>query len=219
MQRRGGFVKRQKIGESRSPSKGHHEVGWQFDGADLGSVEDWLEEGHEDLRIFVEPGEEKELTDVYYDTADWRLYRAGYALRIRSLNPGRFEATVKSLVSTASDDNARRRREISEPLRAEEPSVLLSKKRPGPVGKYLKALVGSRELRPHFEVRTRRRTFDLFEVQTGSADGSVESQDDGSLVEMAQDAAENIRREGVGSRVGEVALDKTEIPLDDEPVR
>src|ERR687890_2732852 len=218
MERQEVCVKSQKIEQSRPTGTDHQEVEWQFDGADLDSVEGWLEEGHEALGVFVEPGEEKELTDVYSDTADWRLYRAGYALRIRGLNPGRFEATVKSLVSTASGDNARRRREISEPLRVEEPSVLLRKKRPGPVGKYLKALFGSRELRPLFEVRPRRRTFDLFEVHTGSVDGSVEGRDDGSLGEVVQDAAGNIRREGVGSHIGDVALDETEIPLDDEPV-
>src|SRR5919107_3093574 len=218
MERQEVCVKGQEIEQSRPTGTDHQEVEWQFDGADLDSVEGWLEEGHEALGVFVEPGEEKELTDVYSDTADWRLYRAGYALRIRGLNPGRFEATVKSLVSTASGDNARRRREISEPLRVEEPSVLLRKKRPGPVGKYLKALFGSRELRPLFEVRPRRRTFDLFEVHTGSVDGSVEGRDDGSLGEVVQDAAGNIRREGVGSHIGDVALDETEIPLDDEPV-
>ena len=212
-------MKSQKIEQSRPTGTDHQEVEWQFDGADLVRVEGWLGEGHEGLGIFAEAGEEKELTDVYYDTADWKLYRAGYALRIRGQGPRRSEAAIKSLASAASSEDARRRREIFETLRGEEPDALLSKKRLGPVGEHLKALVGSRELRPHFEVRTRRRTFDLFEVQTGSADGSVESQDDGSLVEIAQDAAENIRREGVGSCVGEAALDKTEIPLDDEPVR
>jgi triphosphatase len=219
MERQEVCVKSQKIEQSRPTGTDHQEVEWQFDDADLERVEGWLGEGHEGLGIFAEAGEEKELTDVYYDTADWKLYRAGYALRIRGQGPRRSEAAIKSLASAASSDDARRRREIFETLRGEEPDALLSKKRLGPVGEHLKALVGSRELRPHFEVRTRRRTFDLFEVQTGSADGSVESQDDGSLVEMAQDAAENIRREGVGSRVGEAALDKTEIPLDDEPVR
>src|SRR5918994_6416254 len=219
MERQEVCVKSQKIEQSRPTGTDHQEVEWQFDGADLERVEGWLGEGHEGLGIFVESGEEKELTDVYYDTADWKLYRAGYALRIRGLGPRRSEAAIKSLASTASSDDARRRREISETLRVKEPDALLSKKRLGPVGEHLKALVDSRELRPLFEARTRRRTFDLFEVQTGRADGSVESQDDGSLVEIVQDAAGNIRREGVGSRVGEAALDETEIPLGDEPIR
>src|SRR5918998_6229956 len=205
------YVKSQKIEQSRPTGTGHQEVEWQFDGADLDSVEGWLGEDHEGLRIFIEAGEEKELTDVYYDTADWKLYRAGYALRIRRLDRRRSEAAIKSLASVASDDDARRRREISETLRGEEPGALLNKKKLGPVGEHLRALSGSRELRPLFEVYTRRRTFDLFEVQTGSADGS--------LGEVVQDAAGNIRREAVGSRLGEAALDETEIPLGDEPVR
>ena len=213
-------MKSQKIEQSRPTGTDHQEVEWQFDGADLERVEGWLGEGHEGLGIFAEAGEEKELTDTYYDTADWKLYRAGYALRIRGQGPRRSEAAIKSLASAASSDDARRRREISETLRGEEPDALLRKKRLGPVGEHLKALVGSRELRLLFEVRTRRRTFDLLEVQTGSADGSsLESWDDGTLVEIVQDDAGNIRREGLDSRVGEAALDETEIPLGDEPIR
>src|ERR687894_226432 len=211
MERQEVCVKSQKIEQSRPTGTDHQEVEWQFDGADLERVEGWLGEGHEGLGIFAEAGEEKELTDVYHDTADWKLYRAGYALRIRGLGPRRSEATIKSLASAASSDDARRRREISEPLRGEEPGALLNKKKLGPVGEHLRALSGSRELRPLFEVHTRRRTFDLFEVQTGSADGS--------LGEIVQDAAGNIRGGGVGSRLGEAALDETEIPLGDESVR
>jgi triphosphatase len=220
MERQEVYVKSQKIEQSQPTGTDHQEVEWQFDGADLERVEGWLGEGHQGLGIFAEAGEEKELTDTYYDTADWKLYRAGYALRIRGQSPRRFEATIKSLASAARGDDARRRHEISETLRGEEPDPLLRKKRLGPVGEHLKALVGSRELRLLFEVRTRRRTFDLLEVQTGSADGSsLESQDDGSLIEIVQDDAGNIRREGVDSRVGEAALDETEIPVGDEPVR
>ena len=220
MERQEVYVKSQKIEQSQPTGTDHQEVEWQFDGADLERVEGWLGEGHEALGILAEAGEEKELTDTYYDTADWKLYRAGYALRIRGQSPRRFEATIKSLASAARGDDARRRHEISETLRGEEPDPLLRKKRLGPVGEHLKALVGSRELRLLFEVRTRRRTFDLLEVQTGSADGSsLESQDDGSLIEIVQDDAGNIRREGVDSRIGEAALDETEIPVGDEPVR
>ena len=212
-------MKGREIEQSRSTGTDQQEVEWQFDSADLAPIERWLKSNHEDLGIFVESGEEKKLTDVYYDTADWKLYGAGYALRIRRLGPRCSEATLKSLASAATGHNARRRREISEPLRGEVPGALLSKKRLGLVGECIKALVGSRELRPLFEIHTRRRAFDLFEMQTGSVYGSVESQDDGLLGETVQDTAGNIRGEGVGSRIGEAALDETEIPLGDEPVR
>lgn len=212
-------AKSREVEQSGSTGTDHQEIEWQFDGAHLASIARWFAEGHEDLGIFIEPGEEKVLTDVYYDTADWRLYRAGYALRIRRMGPRRSEATVKALIFAARGDSVRSRREISEPLRGKELSALLNKKRPGPVGERLKALVGSRELHPLFEVHTRRRTFNLFEVQTGGADGSVERQNNGPLGEIVQDAAGNIRREGGGSRIGEAALDETEIPLGDEPAR
>ena len=190
-------MKGREIEQSRSTGTDQQEVEWQFDSADLAPIERWLKSNHEDLGIFVESGEEKKLTDVYYDTADWKLYRAGYALRIRGLGPRRSEATLKSLASAATGDNARRRREISEPLRGEVPGALLSKKRLGLVGECIKALVGSRELRPLFE----------------DIHAKVE------VLYVVQDTAGNIQREGVGSRVGEATLDETEIPLGDEPVR
>jgi hypothetical protein len=70
MQRREVSVKSQEIGQSQFTSRDHQEVEWQFDGADLDSAEDWLGEDHEGLGLFIEPGEEKELRDVYYATAD-----------------------------------------------------------------------------------------------------------------------------------------------------
>ena len=63
--------------------------------------------------------ETKELTDTYYDTEDWRFYRAGYALRVRR-DGKRVEATMKSL-APPEDGGLKRRREISEPLRSDGP--------------------------------------------------------------------------------------------------
>ena len=130
----------------------HQEIEWQFD-ADVGSVEGWLEETPFVSGLRVVPGETKELTDTYYDTEDWRLYRAGYALRVRRDGAGA-EVTMKSL--TPAEDALRRRREISEPL---EGGIETPKGTGGPVGERLRRLAG--ELRPLFEVRTRRKTFDL----------------------------------------------------------
>ena len=72
----------------------------------------------------VVPGETKELTDTYYDTEDWRFYRAGYALRVRR-DGKRVEATMKSL-APPEDGGLKRRREISEPLRSDGPKPLKS---------------------------------------------------------------------------------------------
>ena len=74
------------------------------------------------------PGETKELTDTYYDTEDWRFYRAGYALRVRR-DGKRVEATMKSL-APPEDGGLKRRREISEPLRSDGPKLLKSARGP-----------------------------------------------------------------------------------------
>src|SRR3712207_8958969 len=61
----------------------HQEVEWQFDAGDLDSVENWLNERSSSSGFAILPEEIKDLTDAYYDTEDWRIYRAGYALRVR----------------------------------------------------------------------------------------------------------------------------------------
>ena len=148
-------------------------------------VEEWL--GGRDpggFGLVVLRGSREELEDAYYDTEDWWLYRAGYALRVRRGASGKgTEATMKSPISGAGG-NLHRRREISEPLKSDEVEALL--RAPGPVGVRLRALLGPRKVRRIFEVRTRRQTFDLL------------------LDEQPADPE---------NRVGEVALDDSEIPL------
>jgi triphosphatase len=156
----------------------HQEVEWQFDADDLAPVEDWLREHPSASGFAILPEATRELSDTYYDTEDWRFYRAGYALRVRR-DGKRVEATMKSL--SPAEDGLRRRREISERLRSGGPKTLMKAR--GPVGERLRALVGARELRPLFEVRTRRQVFEL--------------RPDGSTAENHQS-------------VGEVALDSSE---------
>jgi triphosphatase len=150
----------------------HQEIEWQFDAADLEPVEIWLKEHPSTSGLTVVRGATKELTDTYYDTEDWRLYHAGYALRVRREGEGT-EVTMKSLAP--ADGALRRRREISEPLKSGGLKTLM--KAPGPVGERLRALAGARELRPLFEISTRRQTYVL------GPDGSPE-------VEIALDASE-----------------------------
>lgn len=155
---------------------------WQFDAADLRSVRDWMEENIPQNGLSSEPGEVRLLTDTYFDTADWRLYRAGYALRLRERGKS-VEATMKSLEGNGPE--IRRRREVTEPLGSG--AVEEVRKAPGLVGERVRFLIGRRVLKPLFVVHTRRTAYAM------SFDG-----------------------EGVG----EVALDETEFPLenDAEPV-
>lgn len=100
-------------------------------------------------------GRGRDISDTYFDTGDWRIYRAGYALRVRSKKEGAAEATMKLLAPAADGaPGLRRRREISEPLDGAKPTDLDGAS--GPVGEKIRALVGSRALRPIFEVRTSR---------------------------------------------------------------
>ena len=62
-------------------------IEWQFEGADLELVESWLTERFKGPGIAIDPGSKKDLLDTYYDTEDWRVYRAGYALRVRFHEP------------------------------------------------------------------------------------------------------------------------------------
>jgi triphosphatase len=163
-------------------------VEWQFDAAELESVEAWLRQHSSGSGLVVEPESEEGITDTYYDAGDWRFYRAGYALRVRKAGSGA-EATMKSI--SPAEGNMRRRREITEPLGDDKPATLA--KASGPVGERARSLLGGRDARPMFGVRTRRQKFAL--LLENAADGSG----NGSSADRV--------------RIGEVLLDASEIPL------
>ncbi len=143
------------------------EVEWQFDIDDLDAVESWLRERAQagDLQLHFDAP--KEHVDRYYDTPDWRLFRAGYVLRIRQVEGEPAEATLKSFGTRR--DGLRRRCEINEPLRLKRAggdpiqSVIRA---PGPVGRRLKAVMGRRAahtLRHLFDARTRRQRIGVYQ--------------------------------------------------------
>ena len=145
-------------GESRTDI----EVEWQLDALDLRPVERWLASRTGPTAVAVAiPGltivaaAPKRLVDVYVDTEDWRMGRAGYVLRVRR-RAGRVETTLKDL-STATK-GLRRRLEVTQPLPA---SGLSGLDRTGEVGWRVEALAGARTLNQVLEVRTRRRPYDL----------------------------------------------------------
>ena len=92
----------------------HEEIEWQLEAVDLALVENWLEKHPSGAGLAVVPATGSELTDVYYDTEDWRFYRAGYAMRVRNTDDQSAEATMKALAP--AEGGLRRRREISEPI-------------------------------------------------------------------------------------------------------
>ena len=172
----------------------HEEIEWQLDADELVLVEKWLEEHPSAAEVAVVSGGARELKDVYFDTEDWRLYRAGYAMRVRKDGESA-EATMKALVP--SEGGLRQRREISQPIEGIETLKGIS----GPVGERARRLAGTADLRPLFEVHTRRRTYALF----------TETPSSGEIVE---DTSGNIRPQNSEQDaivVAEVALDESEI--------
>ncbi len=137
------------------------EVEWQFDALDLRPVERWLAgagapaEG-DGTAVVAESRPARRLTDTYLDTADWRLGRAGFVLRVRQRAATATEVTLKDRAESV--EGLRRRLEVTEPLPTGDLAAL---GRSGPVGRRLHALAGSRTLQAVLEVRTRRRPYAL----------------------------------------------------------
>jgi triphosphatase len=140
------------------------EVEWQLDALDLRPVERWLaafprvvpgrsESATVLLTVVAQPV--KRTVDVYLDTADWRIGRAGFVLRIRHLAEQR-EVTLKDTAPAVG--GLRRRIEVTEPLPAGGLHALGSQ---GPVGRRLRALAGDAPLNHLLEIRTRRRPYRL----------------------------------------------------------
>jgi triphosphatase len=134
----------------------HHgrEVEWQLAATDLGPVRRWLADHGRIDGLVLEPRSTLQIHDTYLDTDDWRIHRAGFALRIR-LESGKSEATLKSLRSTST--RVADRRELSEPLEDSESASI--QRSLGPVGTRVHAVSGAHALLPLFEVRTARQRF------------------------------------------------------------
>jgi triphosphatase len=140
--------------EQEPGQKDGREVEWQLASADLGSVRRWLADHGTIDGLVLEPRSTLQIFDTYLDTDDWRIHRAGFALRIRS-ESGKSEATLKSLHSAGTE--VADRREMSETLEnAESESIRQSA---GPVGTRVHAVSGAHALLPLFEVRTSRQRF------------------------------------------------------------
>ena len=130
------------------------EVEWQLTAPDLGVVRRWLDQHHLLDHLSILPRPAQQLHDIYLDTEDWRLFRAGFALRLRA-EAGRFEATLKGLHSARSD--VADRREITERLSLGGIKALAQAT--GAVGSRVRDVAGAKRLRPLFEVRTSRQRF------------------------------------------------------------
>jgi triphosphatase len=136
--------------------KDGREVEWQLACTDLGSVRRWLADHGTIGGLVLEPRATQQIFDTYLDTDDWRIHRAGFALRIRS-ESGKAEATLKSLHSASAE--VADRRELSEALESSGSESL--RQSIGPVGARVHAVSGAHALMPLFEVRTSRQRFGI----------------------------------------------------------
>ena len=127
------------------------EVEWQFDAPDLAAVERWLGSQPAYATVSLVDRGEKTQHDTYLDTADWRVFHAGYALRVRAKDDTT-EVTLKGL--TRSADGPARRQEFTE--RGAIEAIADSD---GPVGRRLHLILRGTLLRPLFTVTTRRHTW------------------------------------------------------------
>jgi triphosphatase len=137
--------------EGSAPQDGR-EVEWQLAAADLGIVRQWLAEHGTVDGLVLEPRSTLQIVDTYLDTDDWRIHRAGFALRVRS-EAGKSEATLKSLHS--AHRGVADRRELTETLENSQSESI--GKLTGQVGTRVQAVTGEHALRPLFEVRTTRQ--------------------------------------------------------------
>jgi triphosphatase len=130
------------------------EVEWQLACTDLGSVKRWLNEHGTVDGLILEPRSTQQIFDTYLDTEDWRIHRAGFALRVRS-ESGTTEATLKSLHSASTE--VADRRELTEILKNSNSATI--RESVGPVGIRVSAVSGARTLLPLFELHTSRQRF------------------------------------------------------------
>lgn len=122
---------------------------------DLDGVRHWVTE-HLTSGWLAKARPSLEIRDTYFDTHDWRIHRAGFALRIREAS-GVPEATLKELRSVRND--IADRREVTETLPAASLDALSDST--GLVGTQVRSLAGTSPLRALFLIHTRRQRFGL----------------------------------------------------------
>jgi inorganic triphosphatase YgiF len=137
-----------------SPPRARHvEIEWQFAVADLEAFRRWIV-GRTLAGWAVVPRGVVRLSDTYVDTADWRVWRSGHALRLRR-SGARVEVTLKGL--TRGQRGLARRREITSPVPdARVPALRTAR---GQVAARVRTIAGDARLRRLFALRTRRQVF------------------------------------------------------------
>jgi CHAD domain-containing protein len=188
------------------------EVEWQFDTGDLAGAERWLREraAKGDVQFHFGPAEAQR--DTYYDSADWRFHRAGYALRLRQ-EGARMEATLKSFGT--EDKGLRRRHEINEVFEGDASSDDAGRAlehAAGDVGTRVRAVIGKHHLRKLFDVDTQRSRV---AVSAGGTELAEVALDDVTIASRSRRAPVRVQRIEVELRAGPPMLPT---PAGDDPL-
>ena len=177
----------------------HTEQEWQFAAQDLESARRWLaSQPQETTERRCAPQPTLALQDTYYDSSDWMIFRAGFALRVRrareadadanAVGDGGTEITLKSL--REAQDGLAKRVEMSE--RVDGANIEEVMARANGIGGRIRELVGSRALTPLFQVRTRRERQQLLEADTDLPLAEVDL--DETSIESPSGEARELRR-------------------------
>jgi CHAD domain-containing protein len=173
----------------------HVEQEWQFSARDLESTRAWLAAQSTALserRFASRPT--LTMRDTYYDSPDWTIFRAGFALRVREArhadDTGRreIEVTLKSL--HAGSGGLSRRTELSETVDSAELEEVLA--RGAGIGGRIRELVGTRTLNPLFQASTRRERQQLLEADSELPLAEVDL--DETSIETPSGASRELRR-------------------------
>lgn len=153
---------------SSAAHKDTREIEWQLASNDLAAVRRWLDQQETIAGLLIAPQSTLHIFDTYFDTSDWRIFRAGYALRVRN-EAGKSEATLKSLhTNTGAKADRRELNEMLDPAAGDWHG-----QSNGPVGSRVQAVRGSLPLQPLFEVRTSRQRYAVHAPNEGQQLGEI----------------------------------------------
>lgn len=173
----------------------HTEQEWQFQARDLESTRTWLaaqSQQSSERRFASRPT--LTMRDTYYDSPDWMIFRAGFALRVREARPAdeagdrEIEVTLKSLY--AGSHGLSRRTEISETVDSTKLEEVIA--RGNGIGGRIRELVGARPLNALFHASTRRERQQLLEADTDLP--LVEVDLDETSIEIPSGGSHEMRR-------------------------
>ena len=166
---------------------------WQFAASGLDAARAWLAAqpaNPSDRRLAAKST--LQLCDTYYDSADWMIFRAGFALRMRreraDSHDEQTEVTLKSL--HVPHDGLARRTELSERVGSSDMNAVLATS--SGIGERIRELIGERPLAALFQANTRRERQELLEADSNLPLAEVDLDD--TSIETPSGASQQLQR-------------------------